>query len=262
MRQCNDECWKKRSDEELLCGHVANETWLNRLAYKSVIVPPQSHPPTRESLRDQRLKTASRMNTKEFARALRAFAELADFERSHELHGFADFIEQGGNETIFSRLKRLSPSHSYPLRLKDSLEAIETGLKSAGATKQANSVRDFQKLFAGRPGATLTKFIDEISVSPQLPDLGAPRFKRANLDLARDVSRRLTEPCLDIRSFQEITDMLRSPAEIDTATLSLIANLALRNRCVYRDRKMALGAIERHFRAQLFCSMETCDGSG
>lgn len=190
------------------------------------------------------------MHTKEFAQALRAFAGLADYERSHELFRFAGFIEQGNNETVFSRLKRLSPAHTYPLRLKDSLEAIQSGFQSVRATKQANTFRSFHKLFTGRPGATFEKFIDEISVSTHSLDLSAPRFKRAKLDLARHMSNRLTEPCLDAGSFQEIMEALRSP-DIDTATLALIANLCLEKQVIYRDRKMALAAIEKRFRAQI-----------
>src|SRR5262249_39628073 len=141
--------------------------------------------------------------------------------------------------------------------------AIELGLKSAGATKQANTLRALQKLFAGRPGATLEKFISEISASTQSsPDLRAPRFKRANIDLARDIARRLTEPSLDSRSLQVIMDTLRLPAKVDTVTLALIANFSLGNRRVCRDRKMALIAIEKHFRAKISRSVETCDDAG
>jgi hypothetical protein len=203
------------------------------------------------------------MHTKDFAQVLRAFAELADFERSHELFRFAGFIEHGANETIFSRLKRLSPSNSYPLQLKESLEAIELGLKSAGATKQANALRAIQNLFAGRPGATLEKFISEISTPTQSsPDLCALRFKKANIDLARDIARKLTEPSLDDGTFRSIIETLRLPAKVDTVTLALIANFSLGNRRVYRDRKVALIAIEKHFRAKILSSMETCDDAG
>lgn len=202
------------------------------------------------------------MHTKDFARTLRAFAELADFNRSHDLYRFAGFIEQGANETLFSRLKRLSPSNSYPLRLKESLEAIESGLKAAGAAKQAKEFRAVQELFMGRPGATLAQFIEEISVAAQTPDLSTPRFKTAKLDLARDLSERLLKPALDDRSFQAIIKILSSPGEVDTATLALIANLSLGNRHVYRDRKMALAAIERHFRELLSRAIETCPESG
>ncbi|MBS0232024.1 MAG: hypothetical protein JSR99_00890 [Proteobacteria bacterium] len=201
------------------------------------------------------------MHTKDFARTLRAFAELADFDRSHELYGFAGFIEQGGDETVFSKLKRLSPSDGYPPRLKDSLEAIESGFRSAGAVKQAKAVRAFQKLFAGRPGSNLAKFINEISAPAHSPDLSALRFKRANLDLARDISGKLVGPDLDERSFQAIMKRLSSPKEIDTATLGLIANFSLRNRRVYRDRKMALAALEKHFVAQISRMMEGCEES-
>jgi hypothetical protein len=140
------------------------------------------------------------------------------------------------------------------------LEAIESGLKSVGATKQANTFSSFKKLFAGRPGASLAKFVEEVSMSTPSPDLGAPRFKRVNLDHAKDISNRLTAPCLDPQSFEAIMELLRSPVKTDTATLALIANLSLGNRRVYRDRKMTLAAMEKHFRAQVSRAIETSSG--
>jgi hypothetical protein len=200
------------------------------------------------------------MYTKGLARALRAFGELAEFDRSQELYRFAAFVEQGGNETILSRLKRVSPSTIYPLRLKDSLEAIELGFRSVGAVKHAKALHAVLKVFAGRPGATLEDFINEISVSPQTPDPGAPRFKAADFPLAKLISVQLSEASLDPGSFEAILAKLRRPGVVGTATLALIANLYAGNRRIYRDRKMALDAINMRFRAQ--ASRETCKAPG
>src|SRR5690349_1667895 len=108
------------------------------------------------------------MHTKEFARSLRAFAELAEFERSQELYRLAGCFDEGHKETILKRLKRMSPSTAYPLRLKESLEAMEQGFRALGATKQANELRTVLTLFAGRPGAHIDVFIAEISASPRI----------------------------------------------------------------------------------------------
>ena len=202
------------------------------------------------------------MHTKELARAFRAFAGLAEFERSQEIYRFSAFLEQGSNETVLSRLKRVSASTSYPLRLKESLEAIELGFKSFGATKQANALRSVLKLFAGRPGATLDGFITEISVSPQTTNLLALRFKAADFAFAKLISDQLNEPSLDSKSFEAIMAKLRSPDAVKTVTLVLIANFYAGNGRVYRDRKMALEAIDKHFRVQASRAREMCEASG
>lgn len=202
------------------------------------------------------------MHTKELARAFGAFAGLAEFDRSQDLYRFSAFLEQGSNETVLSRLKRMSPSTSYPLRLKESLEAIELGFKSVGATKQANALRPILKLFAGRSGATLEGFITEISVSPKAPDLRAPRFKAADFAFAKLIVSQLSESPLDPRAFEAIMAKLRSPDAVKTATLALIANLYAGNGRIYRDRKMALDAINKHFRVQASRTRETCKAPG
>ncbi len=202
------------------------------------------------------------MHTKGLARAFRAFAALAEFDRSQDLYRFSAFLEQGINETVISRLKRVSPSSSYPLRLKESLEAIELGYKFVGATKQANALGPILKLFAGRPGATLEGFIAEISVSPKTPDLRAPRFRSADLASAKIISGQLNDTSRDPRSFEAIMAKLRSPGAVKTATLALIANLYICNGRIYRDRKMALDAIDRHFRVQTSRKRETCEAPG
>ncbi len=202
------------------------------------------------------------MHTKELARALCAFAELAEFDRSQELYRFSAYLEQDSKETVVSRLKRLSPSTSYPLRLKESLEAIELGFKSVGATKQANALHPILKLFGGRPGATLEGFIAEISVPPKVLDLHASRFKSADLTTAKLISGELSEPPFDPKSFEAIMAKLRSPDAVKTATLSLIANLFIGNGRIYRDRKMAIDAIDKHFRAQASRAREACEATG
>ncbi len=202
------------------------------------------------------------MHTKELARTLRAIAELAEFQRSQELYHFAGWLEQGPNETILARLKRMTPSTVYPLQLKDSLEAIELGFRNACAPKQANTIRAVIELFCGRPGATVEAFIAEISVLPQMANHKSKRFKTADLALVKDITNQLAGPSLDTKSFEGILANLRSSKLVGTATLTLIANGYLENRRVYRDRRSALEAIERHFRTNASQPVQTCEVLG
>ncbi|WP_045837274.1 hypothetical protein [Hyphomicrobium sp. 99] len=202
------------------------------------------------------------MHTKELGRTLRAIAELAEFERSQELYRFAAYFEQGSNETILARLKRMSPSTVYPLRLKESVEAIELGFRNSGAPKQANMLRAVLKLFVGRPGASVDAFIAEISIAPpQTANLNAKRFKTADLALVKEITNQLASSSLDAEAFEGIMAELRSPKRVGTTTLALIANTYLGNRRIYRERKAALEAIEKHFRVTAAPVVETCNAS-
>jgi hypothetical protein len=187
------------------------------------------------------------MHTKELARALRAFAGIADFDRSQELHRFAVFLERGRNETIAARLKRSTPSAHYPLLLKESLEAIEIGLRAAGAIKPSIALSGIQRLFAGRPDATVDAFLAEVSVPPQLPDANARRFKSANSSLAKSMCSDLVAVIDDAPVFQARLAELASSAPAGTATWTLVANQFIGNRRAYRDRKAAIRAIKTYF---------------
>lgn len=202
------------------------------------------------------------MHTKEFARSLRAFAELAEFERSQELYSFAGYLEHGRKETILTRLKRMSRSTAYPLRLKDSLEAIELGFKSLGATKQANALHAILTLFGGRPGASIDAFIAEISAAPQVANPGTKRFKTTDLALVENIASQLAHPSLDAEAFEGIFASLSSSKFVGTATLVLIANCYLGNQRIYRDRKSALEAIEKYFRGKTSRTARPCEVLG
>ncbi|MBY0559754.1 hypothetical protein [Hyphomicrobium sp.] len=199
------------------------------------------------------------MHTKEFARSLRAFAELAEFERSQELYRLAACFDEGHKETILTRMKRMSPSTAYPLRLKESLEAIEQGFRALGATKQANALRTVLTLFAGRPGAAIGVFIAEISSSSRIANLSVKRFKTADIDLVKSVASQLAEPALEAEAFEGILATLSSSKAVGTPTLVLIANCYLGNQRIYRDRKSALEAIERHFRGRPLRPTRQCE---
>lgn len=190
------------------------------------------------------------MHTKDVSSALRAFADLTDFDRSQELYRLAGYLDRGGNETLLARLRRATPSSSYPAGLKNSLRTIISGLRSAKALKQASAIGAILDLFAGRPGATLDDFFDQISASPQKPDLAAARFKSADPELAARIAKRLGDPSLDARSFRDTLAELHASKSVATATLALAANYCLGNRRIYRDRKSAIVAIEKYYRAR------------
>jgi hypothetical protein len=189
------------------------------------------------------------MHTKDLARALRAFANIADFDRSQELHRLAVFLERGRNETIAARLKRTRSSARYPARLKESLAAIEDGLRAAGAIKPSIALAEIQRIFAGRPDATIDAFFEEISLPPLLPDASARRFKSANESVAKSICSDLAEASGNGQSFHVRLAELVSASSAGTATWTLVANQFIGNRRAYRDRAAAIRAIKLHFDA-------------
>lgn len=191
--------------------------------------------------------TGNDMHTKDLARALRAFAGIADFDRSQELHRFAAFFDRGRNETVAARLKRAAPSAHYPLGLKQSLEAIESGLRLCGAIKPSGELAHIQTLFGGRANGSLDDFFSEISAPPRITDVTARRFKTADLNLAKRLSSDLAIAADNTDSFRTRLAELESSTPAGTATWTLVANQFIGNRRVYRDRKTAVRAIRRHF---------------
>ncbi len=131
------------------------------------------------------------------------------------------------------------------------MQTIISGLRSAKALKQASAIGAILNLFVGRPGASLDDFFDQISASPQKPDLAAARFKSADPELAARIAKRLGDPSLDARSLRDTLAELHASKSMATATLALTANYYLGNRRIYRDRKSAIDAIETYFGARL-----------
>lgn len=194
-----------------------------------------------------RFLTGNNMHTKDLARALRAFAGIADFDRSQDLHRLAAFFDRGRNETVAARLKRAAPSEHYPLRLKQSLEALEAGLRLCGAIKPSGELAHIQILFSGRPNGSLEDFFSEISTPPRMTDITARRFKKADLNLAKNLSSNLAIAAGNTDSFRTRLAELESSTPAGTATWTLVANQFIGNRKIYRDRKTAVRAIQRHF---------------
>jgi len=189
------------------------------------------------------------MKTKEFSRTLTAFAELADFQCAEELYRLARVFEDGKNEMVLTRIKRMNPSARHPSTLRSSLEAIQRGFIAASAKKQAAVLGNFLKLFAGPGGSTVEHFLTEISIEPQRPIIPSPRVKTASLSVVQSIVGELRKSSLDIDAFQEILNRLNSPEAVSPSTLALIAKGVLGNGHVYRDRKTAIQAIVKRHRA-------------
>jgi hypothetical protein len=190
------------------------------------------------------------MRTKEVTHTLRVFAQLADFERSEELLRLADFVDRGKNETLVERLKHLSPSASYPSRMKGSLELIESGLRFAGARRQAGEICAVLKLFKGRAGASTAEFLAQISKPPQKPIISLRGYRPVDLDLVNRIVEQLKDLAHDPGVFRNILAELSSPYRVPTVALIAIANRYLENDCIYRDRMTAIRAIAREVTVQ------------
>jgi hypothetical protein len=187
------------------------------------------------------------MHTRELARALHAFAGIADLDCAQELHLLAAFFERGKNETISARIKRATPSVHHPHRLRESLTAIEAGLRAVGAVKAGNALAAVQKLFTGRSDGSAEQFLREISAPPQTPDAFSRRFKSANASLAEGIFAILGSAANDPPSFDARLEELASASPAGTATWTLVANQFIGNRRIYRDRKSAIRAIRSFF---------------
>ena len=185
------------------------------------------------------------MRTKDVSRTLIAYAQFAEVGRSEELYRFSAFLEHGRGETIYARLKTCQASKGYPVRLKESLEAIRSILLCAGAKKQAAALSAMLKVFAGRPGISVDDFLTSISAPPPEPNLALPRYRAANLEQADEFVEQLNRSIRDTRAVRDVIARLSSPRRVGTATLLLVANKFLENTCTYRDRKTALKAITR-----------------
>jgi hypothetical protein len=192
------------------------------------------------------------MHTKDLARALRAFAEIADFDRAQELHRLAAFFDHGRNETIASRLKRAGHSTSYPPRLKQTLKAIEAGLRYSGAIKPSGDLAHIQAIFVGRPNGSLEEFLGEISAQQESANTRVRRFQAINLKVADQICLELETAVKTPATFPKQLEQLVSRSPAGTAVWSLVANRFIGNRKIYRDRKSALRAIERHFEDAIF----------
>lgn len=190
------------------------------------------------------------MHTKELARALRAFAAVADFDRSQELYRLAAQLDRGRNETIGAWIKHMSASRQHPGRLKETLDAIAEGLRAMGAVKASAEITELLKLFAGRPGATLDDFLAEISSPPASQGPSARCFKAANTNLANDICSELAFYIDDPEAFRSRLESLAVVSPAGTATWTIVANRLIGNNRAYRDRKAAIRAIKEHVEAR------------
>lgn len=190
------------------------------------------------------------MHTKELANALRAFAAIADFDRSYEMHRLAAVLDRGRDETIAARVKRMSPTDQHPGRLKETLDAIAAGLRAAGAVRASSSIRELLKVFTGRPGASVDDFCAAICLPTASQGVGARRFKSQNTALANDICSDLTPYIDDAEVFRVHLDALTIAMPAGIATWTLVANRLIGNNRTYRDRKSAIRAILNYVEAR------------
>jgi hypothetical protein len=178
------------------------------------------------------------MKAKRLAQMLREFAELTDYERSHELYRLADFIDDPA-ETSFARFKRLKSSSRYPSALKATLVSVHKTLTAGGAKHQARVVEDLLASFAGSPGATLEDFLREVS---DCEERRIPEGKNINYKLADALVSALNRPSLDDASLQKLIARLNSRS-VNRDTFALIAKHVLGSEHVFQNRETAIGAI-------------------
>ena len=197
------------------------------------------------------LGLALRMRTRELARTLMAFAELAELERSDSLYRFACYFEKGRDETVQSRLTRMSPANRHPSNLRLSLESIQLGLKAAGARKQAAALASLLKLFGGRGDATTESFLLEISTVTRKK---TSTSVQADESLARAIIDKLNRPSQNQNALGDILIQLSSSTIVNKSTLCLIANSYLENGNAYRDRKSAIKAILNRYSNKVLVS--------
>lgn len=183
------------------------------------------------------------MKTRDFAATMAAFAELAEIGQANELRRFADIFRSGKEETIVARLKKLSRPTGHPANLRANLEAIRTGLKAAGAAKQATSIAAVLGIFSGKGDGTVDTFLEQITIPPASKKRVAPPPPEPDHRLARELADALTSVVLDTSAFNEIVRRLRATKLVNTPTLAVVANHFLGNSKPYTGRKAAIDDI-------------------
>ncbi len=192
------------------------------------------------------------MKTNEFAGALKAFSELATAPQAAELRAAASFFEAGKVETLAARVKKLQPAYGAPALLKDALQAILSGFKFSGATKQATAMTPvIQFLSVGADLLTIDEFISRITAPPPLP-VSRKKTKPpevADQVLAEALADDLKQSILDKLEFGEVVKRLKIAKQVNTPTLALTARLFLGNEKQYDGRKDAIDDILKRQRA-------------
>jgi hypothetical protein len=186
------------------------------------------------------------MKTKDFADALRAFAEIAAPPVASELRALALVFDQGKEETLAARVKKFQVAQGAPSLLRNALQSMASCFKVSGASKQASAMAPVvQFVLNGRDDLSSDEFVARITA---LPPPTAPKKKVkppevADADLAQTLAATLTATILDKAAFGEVVKKLRSAKQVNTPTLALTARLFLSNQNDYVGRKEALDAI-------------------
>jgi len=181
------------------------------------------------------------MKTRELAAALTAFAELAERARADELRQLAGVFSSGKEETVASRMKKVSSAKGHPAMLKASLEMLRAGFLAAGAIKQATAIEAVLRVFQGPSGTPIDAFVAEIMAPP--PQKAKPLPPEPDHKLASELAEELRRTAADKRSFNEVVKRLRAAKIVNTPTLATIANRFLGNSRQYEGRKDAIDDI-------------------
>ena len=181
------------------------------------------------------------MKTRQLAAALIAVAHLAESARADELRRFATVFSSGKDETVASRMRKMSCTKRHPAMLKASLETIRAGFVAAGATKQATTLGAVLSVFQGPSDATIDAFIAELMAPP--PQKAQPLPPQPDHKLANELAEELRRTVVDKGSFNEVVKRLRAAKSVNTPTLAIIANRFLGNNRLYTGRKDAIDDI-------------------
>jgi hypothetical protein len=189
------------------------------------------------------------MKTLDFASTLKAFAALAGDGADDDLRSLAEAFGSGKEETVAARVKKWSRATGYPARLKASLVAIQEGLTVSGAAKQAADIGFVLGVFAGAADTSTATFIAEITAPPPDKKRASPAPQKADDVLARKLADDLTRTVFDTDAFKEVVTYLRDKKQVNTPTLSIIANRFLGNDKSYTGRKEPLDDIVKRQKA-------------
>jgi hypothetical protein len=194
------------------------------------------------------------MKTKDLAKTLAGFADLAEARRAEELRKLANLFGRDQEQTVAARLKKMGPASGHPATLRTSLATIEAGLSAAGATKQALAIGAVLQLFQGPSNTTVDEFIAQLGMprpAPPRKKKVAPPPPEPDPTLARELAEELTRTLLDASAFERIVERLSDARQVNAPTLACVANRFLGNNKTYKGRKTAIDDILKRQKADI-----------
>ncbi len=194
------------------------------------------------------------MKTHDLAAMLTSFASLTDGNRAQQLSDFADLLKSGKSETIAQRVKKMGKANGHPALLKQSLNAVKTGLEAIGAKKQAAGLDTLLTVFRGKDDLRFDEFVKEISAQPPSKTGSRSRAGKQppepDIRLARELADELARTVLDPASFNQVLMRLNRNKDVNSPTLAVVANRFLGNSKSYKGRKPAINDIVMRQKAE------------